>query len=84
MKALLAFAVLLGLAAAAQAKPAPIEPPAKTLAPEDTAISVGAAGALLESDYFRAPPQPSVAGRVFPCRLQLQVFEKTQLAQACR
>lgn len=83
MKALLAFALLVGLAAAAHAKPAPLEAPARAFAPEDTAISVGAAGALLESDYFRAPKEPSIAGRVFPCRLQLQVFEKTQLAQAC-
>jgi len=84
MKASVGFAMFLSLAAAAQAKPAPVEPPAKTLTPEDTAISVGAAGALLESDYFRAPQESSVTGRVFPCRLQLRVFEKTQIAQACR
>jgi len=83
MKALFAFAVLLSLGATAQAKPTPVDPPAKALAPDESAISVGAAGAMLESDYFRAPQEPFAAGRVFPCRLQLRPFEKTRLAQSC-
>lgn len=83
MKVLFAFAMLLSLGTTAQAIPAPLDHPAKTLAPDDTAISVGAAGAMLESDYFRAPQEPFAAGRVFPCRLQLHPFEKTRLAQSC-
>jgi hypothetical protein len=38
---------------------------------------------MLEFGYFRAPQTPVAAGRVFPCRLQLQIFEKTKLAQSC-
>ena len=38
---------------------------------------------MLEADYFRAPQAPFAAGRVFPCRLQLRMFEKTRLAQSC-
>lgn len=83
MKAVFAFALLLSLSAAAQAKLAPVEVPAKTLEPDDTAIAVGAAGAMLELDYFQAPQEPFAAGRVFPCRLQLHPFEKTRLAQSC-
>jgi len=83
MNPLLVFIALLTLSAAVQAKPAPIEPLRLTHAPEEIAMSVGPAGAMLESDYFRAPARPVTAGRVFPCRLQLQVFEKTHLAQSC-
>lgn len=83
MKAVLAFAVLLTVSAAAQAKLAPVETPRLTPAPDDSGIFVGPAGAMLEADYFRAPQTPVAAGRVFPCRLQLQIFEKTRLAQSC-
>lgn len=88
MKAVLAFAVLLSVSAAAQAKLAPVdlaptEAPRLTPAPDDSGIFVGPAGAMLEADYFRAPQTPVAAGRVFPCRLQLQIFEKTRLAQSC-
>ena len=83
MKALFACALLVSLGATAQAKPTPVEPPAKPLAPDELAISVGPAGATIEADYFRAPQEPFAAGRVFPCRLQLHPFEKTRLAQSC-
>lgn len=83
MNPLLAVALLLTLSAAAQAKPAPTEPMRLTHAPEEMAMSVGPAGAMLETDYFRAPQRPVTAGRVFPCRLQLQLFDKTHLAQSC-
>jgi hypothetical protein len=82
VKAVLALAVLLILGAAAMAKPAPIDRSAKVVSPEDSAVAIGGPGAKLESDYFRAPQAPS-ASRVFPCRLQLHVFEKTRLAQSC-
>lgn len=83
MKALLAIAILLSLSAGAQAKLAPVDAPRLTHAPDDSAMVAGPAGAMLEFGYFRAPQTPVAAGRVFPCRLQLQVFEKTKIAQSC-
>ena len=83
MKVLTALALILALGAAAQAKPAPIEPQQLASSTEDASMFAGAAGAMLESDYFRAPQPPVAAGRVFPCRLQLRVFEKTRIAQSC-
>jgi hypothetical protein len=83
MKILLALALMVSLGAAVQAKPAPPDPSPRDLVPEDTAISVGDAGAMLESDYFRAPQEPFAANLVFPCRLQLRPFEKRRLAQSC-
>ncbi len=83
MKALVGLAVLLALGATAQAKPVPVESQPVAISVDDSAIASGAAGAMLESDYFRAPQPPLAAGRVFPCRLQLRVFEKTRLAQSC-
>jgi len=83
MKILITFAMVVALGAAAQAKPAPLDPRPISLSTDDAAIATGPAGATLESNYFRAPPQPYAAGRVFPCRLQLRVFEKTRIAQSC-
>lgn len=83
MKELIALALFLAFCAAAQAKPAPVEPQQAAFTPDDLTVSTGPAGATLEQDYFRAP-QPSYAGaRVFPCRLQLRIFDKTRLAQSC-
>ena len=88
MKPLLAWAMVLTVGAvlhgAAEAKPAPVAPPRLTLAPDEYGLSVGPVGAVLESDYFRAPQTSVASQRVFPCRLHLQVFDKTQLAQSCR
>jgi hypothetical protein len=75
MKALLAFAVILALCAQAQARLAPIERDLAAMTVDDMAIDSGASGASLESDYFRAPQPPFAAVRIFPCRLQLRVFE---------
>ena len=86
MKALLALTLLLTLGATAQAMPTPIETPRLTPAPDEIGMFVGAAGAMLESDYFRAPQTPVASGSVFPCRLQVfdkAMFDKTRLAQAC-
>jgi hypothetical protein len=44
-------------------------------------VLVGPAGAMLEADYFRAPQKPAPDPHM--CRLQLRVFEKTQLAESC-
>ena len=87
MKALIAFAVILALGGilggTSQAKLAPLEPQQMATAPDDTDMFAGTAGAMIESDYFRAPQTPFAAGRIFPCRLQVRVFEKTRLAQSC-
>lgn len=83
MKPVLAWALLLFLSAAAQAKLAPVNSPRLTPSPDESSVFIGPAGAMLEADYFRAPQKPVAVGRVFPCRLNLQVFEKTQIAQSC-
>ena len=87
MKALVALAVILALSATfgatSQAKLAPLEPQQIATSPDDTDMVAGPAGAMVESDYFRAPQPPFAAGRVFPCRLQVRMFEKTRLAQSC-
>jgi len=76
----LSASAALGMAAA-QAKPTPVEPMRLTSSTEETSMATGPAGAMLESDYFRAPQRPLTAGRVFPCRLQ--IFDKMKLAQSC-
>ena len=88
MKALLAFVTILALGAlllagAANATFAPLDLRPAALSSIDTTIDSGPSGASLESNYFRAPPQPYAAGRLFPCRVQLRVFDKTRLAQVC-
>jgi hypothetical protein len=83
MKPFLTVVALLAFCGAAQASPAPTEPMRLTHAPEEMAMSVGPAGAMRESNYFRAPQRPVTTGHVFPCRLQMQVFDKTHLAQSC-
>ncbi len=83
MHAFIAFAVFLALGPAAQAKPAPLEPEPMASSLADVTMVSGASGALLESAYFLAPQPAFAAGRIFPCRLQLRVFEKKQLAQSC-
>jgi len=92
MKSIIAIALfiimgaagLFALVAVAQAKPAPVEPWLAAFRPADLAIATGASGATLEQDYFHAPPPFGATGHVFPCRLQLIIFDKTRLAQACR
>jgi len=38
---------------------------------------------MLESDYFNAPQGPFSPGRLMPCRLQVNMFAKTQIARLC-
>jgi hypothetical protein len=80
VKALLAFAVLLTLGATAVAKPTPVDRTAKAISSGDSAVAIGA---MMEADYFRAPRSPDAAGRAFPCRLKMHIFDKTRLAQSC-
>jgi hypothetical protein len=86
MKAAITVALLLGLfacGAQARAKPAPIEGRLVTASLDDTTIDSGPSGAMFESNYFNAPQAPFTAVRLFPCRLQVRIFDKTRLAQAC-
>jgi hypothetical protein len=90
MRAPIAFVLplvsaFLATSAPAQAKFAPLDPAATVtvISFEDTTINSGPAGAMLESNYFNAQ-QPLLAGiRVFPCRLQTNLFQKTSLVRAC-
>jgi hypothetical protein len=83
MRAILAAAIFLTVVDMAGAKPAPVEETRLTPAPADLAIAVGAAGAMVESDYFQAPrPQYSSRG-ISVCRLHTEIFSKMRLAQSC-
>lgn len=83
MRAVLAVVILLICAATAGAKPSPVETPRLTPTPSELAIAVGAAGAMVESDYFQAPQTPFSAHGALACRLHAEIFSKTRLAQAC-
>jgi hypothetical protein len=82
-KVVFGVALFLTLSAGAEAKYAPVETPRPTAPPDDSAMFVGPAGAMLESNYFRAPPQQQRSSDPNFCRLQLRVFDKTKLAQSC-
>jgi len=82
MKVLIALAVLFALAATAQARLPPLGRQMVATAANNVATDGGPSDTTREADYFRAP-QPATAGRIFPCRLQLGVFEKTRLARSC-
>jgi hypothetical protein len=51
--------------------------------PDVTSLHTGPAAAMLERDYFQAPQQPIVTRRATPCTVQMVVFDKSRLAQAC-
>ncbi len=83
----LLLAATLGFTAAVQAKPAPldnIDTPPTPVAFEDSTIDSGPSGAMLESSYFNAQQAPFTAQRMFPCRVQVRMFDKTRLAQMCK
>ena len=82
MKMVMAFVATLMLGTSAFGKQSPAEPwqyMSDSLAA--SAIFMGPAGAMMESDYFRAPSQAS-AQRIFPCRVRPLIFEKTQVERA--
>ena len=83
MRALLAAAIFSTCIVAATAKPSPPEELRLTPAPADLAVAVGAAGAMVESDYFRAPQQRYSSRGVSVCRLHTEIFSKLRLAQSC-
>jgi hypothetical protein len=54
--------------------------------PDVHALHTGPAAAMLERNYFQAPAarqQPVEARRASPCTVQMVVFDKARLAQAC-
>lgn len=81
MRTLLALAATLLLVAGAQAKPGPAAEPKLGPSPSEYAIATEALGAMLESDYFKAP-QTFVSGNT--CRLRFDYFDKGRLAAVCR
>jgi hypothetical protein len=83
MKTAIALAIVLALGAAAQAKLAPVGPQIGPPKLDPMAIMIGPAYATIEHNYFRQPPQPLAARRIFPCTVQAIVFEKIRLAQYC-
>jgi hypothetical protein len=83
MKKLIALVLMLAFGAVAQAKPTPVELLPSTATSDELMISTGPAAATLEQNYFRAPQPAYAGGRIFPCRLQLHIFDKTRLAQWC-
>ena len=70
MKALLAACLLATMSGAAAANFSPRVPVMPPHALESWLIDLGPAGAMLESDYFRAPQSPFASGPVVPCRLR--------------
>ncbi len=89
MKGLAFTAMFLAfMAAVATAKPVPVsrinptEDLNSPLTRNDVDIDSGPSGAMLEREYFQAPP-PFTAGGL-PCRLQSAIFAKVKLAQLCR
>ena len=83
MRPALAFILLAALSAAAQASHGPTPEKRLTPSPADWAIFTGPAGAMLESDYFRAPGANLAGSGLFPCKLDLDLLAKTQLAATC-
>lgn len=84
MRPVLALVLLLTLPAVAQASRGPAPEKRLTPSPADWAIFTGPAGAMLESDYFRAPGANLAGSGLFPCRLDLDLFNKTRLTMTCR
>ena len=80
--------LFLALTVVAAAKPTPLSnfnasrDRTSTLARDDVNIDVDQIGTQLERDYFQALPTRSNFDNI-SCRLQLNVFDKTRLAQSC-
>jgi hypothetical protein len=82
MRSILALTASLVLATAAQAAHGPA--PDVKLGPSagEYAISLEALGAMLESDYFKAPQNTFVSGNT--CRLRFDYFDRGRLSATCR
>ena len=85
MKAVLTACLLATMTGAAAASLAPRAPVLPSHALESWLIDLGPAGAMLESDYFRAPQSPFAGGPVIPCRLRRSsTAGEIHLAFSCR
>jgi hypothetical protein len=76
-------ALLLAATVPASAKLTPFEQEPFDQVSDVNALYSGPAAAMLERRYFQAPPQATVSKRVPACTVQMVVFEKARLAQAC-
>jgi hypothetical protein len=83
MKFSIALALLLAVSVPAQAKLAPVDVQSIAISVDDSAIGNGHSGAMREQAYFSAPQPKLYPGRVFLCRMPLNVFEKTRLVRSC-
>lgn len=82
MRPVLTAAAAILISGGAQAKPA-TDPELRLTPPaSDYAIAMTATGAMLESDYFKAPGQRVTSGSA--CRMYFDPFEKERLASICR
>ncbi len=85
-KLTIGLALLLPLAAAAALPASAKLTPFQQLPfeqPDVTALHTGPAAAMLERTYFQAPQLPVAARAIAPCTVQMVVFDKARLAQAC-
>jgi hypothetical protein len=88
MKGMTVTALFLALTVVAAAKPTPLSnfnatrDRTSTLARNDVNINIDQIGTQLERDYFQALPTRSNSDNL-SCNLQLNVFDKTRLAQSC-
>lgn len=82
----LAFALLVSLTFASALPAAAKLTPLQQL-PFDqvdvTSLHTGPAAASVERNYFHAPQLPVASRRVSPCTVQMLLFDKARLAQAC-
>ena len=83
MRASIALALLLAVTTSAQAKLAPVDAQGIAISLDDSAIGNGNSGAMREQTYFSAPQLKLYPERVFLCRMQMNVFEKTRLVRSC-
>ena len=85
MKALLAVCLLATMTGAAAANFSPRAPMTSPRTLENWLINLGPAGAMLESDYFRAPQSPFAGGPVVPCQLRRSsIAGEIRLSFSCR
>ena len=83
-KSVAAACVLAGTVGTAQAKLTPLTPAEPTRTPDVWAIYLGPIGAMLESDYFRAPHGTFKSRQIRPCRLHRhENGDELRLAYSC-
>jgi hypothetical protein len=83
MKTAIAMAMFLAATVPASAKLTAFGQQPFDQPPDVTSLYTGPAAATLERRYFEAPAQPAISKRMLPCTVQMIVFEKERLAQAC-